>query len=154
MAEETTLYFDFDNPNERRMAFVEFSKLRGPHRFRICPNRPTRSTKQNALYWAAYIHPVGEYLREQGQAISDEQVHFGWRLEFLKVAAINPNTGEILFTAPRSTTTLSKPEFTRYLEFVEAWITEKLPSLAPIPASVILGEGDPAEVEKGEVVSA
>jgi len=73
-----------------------------------------RTLPQNSLYWA-YLHIIS---RETGNDIED--LHYSFRFSFLEpqlVEVTDFNTSKRTMVAElRSTTTLSKQEFTDYLE--------------------------------------
>jgi hypothetical protein len=73
-----------------------------------------RTLPQNALYWA-YLHIIS---RETGNDI--EELHYSFRFSFLEPQLVEVNDfnkgGKTMVAELRSTTSLSKQEFTEYLE--------------------------------------
>lgn len=73
-----------------------------------------RTLPQNSLYWA-YLHIIS---RETGNDIED--LHYSFRFSFLEPQLIEvsdfKNGGRTMVAELRSTTSLSKQEFTDYLE--------------------------------------
>lgn len=77
-----------------------------------------RTTPQNSLYWA-YLHIIS---RETGNDVED--LHYSFRFSFLApqlVEVTDFNSEKRTMVAElRSTTSLSKQEFTEYMQRIEA----------------------------------
>ena len=75
-----------------------------------------RSTEQNSTYWLLRVQPVTTWLRDLGNDVTTEDVHYFLKSKFLghKVKNINGKGYMIL----RSTTELSTMEFMAYMESI------------------------------------
>jgi hypothetical protein len=124
---------DFDNPNQSALALKVFRSLSGVHRVNVVRYRARRSDRQNRYYWPAFVHAFGDYLREQGEEYTDDEVHEFFKAKFLRRPVIDKNTGEVLGQAIASTTTLSTTEFNEYLDKVAAWLWHKVGIAVPPP---------------------
>lgn len=93
--------------------FVTDSKNDG-RPFKIVFEDKKRTLPQNSLYWA-YLHIIS---RETGNDIED--LHYSFRFSFLEPQLIEVSDfkkgGRTMVAELRSTTSLSKQEFTDYLE--------------------------------------
>lgn len=76
-----------------------------------------RSSDQNAYYWGVIIRLITLAINEQqGENYSETQVHEFLKFRYLKIEKIDESTGELIFTATRSTSDLKTWEFALYIE--------------------------------------
>ncbi len=82
-----------------------------------------RTTAQNRLLWGVVYRDAASYLSDRLElVVTPEQAHEMMKRKFLSDAA-DPVTGEVVkLKKPRSTTTLTTVEFTRYVEQIESLI--------------------------------
>ena len=75
-----------------------------------------RSTEQNSSYWLLRVQPVTDWLRDLGNDVTTEDVHYFLKSKFLgyKIKNINGKDCKIL----RSTTELSTMDFMAYMESI------------------------------------
>ncbi len=119
----TELIVNFDEPREAATAVQAVRSLRGWHRLTIAAYRKRRSDAQNRYYWPCYVAPFADFLRAQGETITDEQAHEIMKHKFLRVSRYEPGNDEWL-TWTRSTTELSTVEFNTYLDLIATWLAE------------------------------
>lgn len=88
--------------------------------------RLARSKKANAYYWAVVLKTISE---ETGH--TSEEIHEYFKTELLprKWVGIGGREREV----PKSTTELTMPEFSEYLERVRAWAAQELKMTIPLP---------------------
>lgn len=92
----------------------------GPVVLRI--ERQTRSQAQNRLYWKL----LGELSEHTGYTAEELHAECKRRFNARTVCDVDPNTGEIIDdTGGRSTTTLTVPQFTEYIDRVTRWAAEQ-----------------------------
>lgn len=103
----------------------KIQKLRGLYEVSIRPRKKTRSLNQNSYYWASYIPPWTDWLREQygDPTITTEQAH-----QLLKVRVLGPkekilDTGEVLEIIPE-THSMDQVEFAMYLDKAKEFLQE------------------------------
>lgn len=109
---------NFDDINAKRQFMERAQRLKGLQEVSIRPRVKTRSLNANSYYWAAYIPPWLEWLKEQygDPSITSEQAH-----ELLKVRVLGPKeklieeTGEVIELIP-TTHDMDKYEFADYLD--------------------------------------
>lgn len=118
---------NFDDVGAKRRFMQGVQKLSGLQEVSIRPRKKTRSLNANSYYWAAYIPPWTDWLREQygDPTITTEQAH-----ELLKVRVLGPKekvieeTGEVIELIP-TTHDMDKDDFAIYLdkakEFLESF---------------------------------
>jgi len=83
----------------------------------------TRTGEQNRLLWAGAYSPIAQHLSEQSQkVITREMVHEVAKDRFMP--RITVEWGGKVKTYPKSTTRLTKAEFSDYLERVYQWGAE------------------------------
>lgn len=114
-------------------------EIRLPQRFkkevgRLFDNQPIevtfrkkkkrRSTQQNRYYWGVVIALIREFLNDQGESLTAEQVHEILKNKFLKETLIDETTGEITGEYSKSTTELSKLEFADYVVLCQKWAND------------------------------
>lgn len=92
----------------------------------ICPvcgsNTVKRTGAQNRIYWAL-LQMISEQLKVKGQTYNAAVWNEYLKTRYLGCEDIILPNGKTL-TLPRSTTTLSKEEFTEYFERVMSWAAE------------------------------
>lgn len=73
-----------------------------------------RSTEQNSSYWLLRVQPITEWLREKGNQVTTEDVHYFLKAKFLgyKMVKIDGKEHKVL----KSTTELSTVDFMAYME--------------------------------------
>jgi hypothetical protein len=97
--------------------------LTTPHAVELKPYSPRRSNRANSFYWAAVVVALVQFFEEQGQMVSAEYAH-----DLL----VRRNLGEREVMAPDGaveklrleTHTLSRDEFSAYVERCIAWLAE------------------------------
>lgn len=113
---------DMSDPKQRREVLNLLNPLQGLHRIEVVKYRPRRTDRQNRYYWPCFVHPFGEYLREQGNThFTDDMAHEVLKRMFLTVTEIDKTTGRAM-DRTRSTTELTTAEFNEYLEKVAAFL--------------------------------
>jgi hypothetical protein len=127
---------DMTRPAEKQMILEFVRKLDGMHRVEIVKYRPRRTDSQNRYYWPCVVQPFADFLRAQGQTITDEQAHDLMKAKFLTISVINPGSGEVIGERVRSTTELKVEEFGEYLEKVMAWLADMFGIECPIPNTI------------------
>lgn len=90
-----------------------------------------RSLPQNSYYHAVIIQEVKLALLELGHMLSDDEVHFFLKSKFNSVQ-IPSKEGELI-ELPGTTTTLTKTEFSEYVERIIQWSAEYLNISIPAP---------------------
>jgi hypothetical protein len=124
---------DFAKPAEKQTVLQFIRNLSGPHRVEIVRYRARRTDLQNRYYWPCVVQPFADFLRGQGETITDEQAHDLMKAKFLTVTVTNSGTGEVIGDRVRSTTELNVDEFSEYLEKVIAWLADMFGIECPIP---------------------
>ena len=97
----------------------------------IKPKR-RRTLSQNALYWAVVVPQVAEGIRQAGTNATHTEVH-----EFLKGRFLEPKmllAKDETFMLPSSTSTLTKEQFSIYLDQVAEFCREYLGFDLELPA--------------------
>lgn len=97
---------------------AKIGTLSGLYEVSIRPRKKTRSLNANSYYWAAYIGPWVEWLREQwgDPSISSEQAHIELKRAVLGVREkVNKHTGEVMELVP-TTHDMDTVEFGNYLD--------------------------------------
>jgi len=108
-------------------------RLEGPHRISVVQYRPRRSDRQNHYYWPCFIKPFADFLRDQGEQVTDQHAHDLLKNKFLQREAVNPETGEIIGTYTESTTQLDTAQFNEYLDRVSYWLHDMFGIVVPDP---------------------
>lgn len=91
-----------------------------------------RSSPQNQYYWGVVIKEISIRLRDLGhQWLTDEDVHDMMKLKFNNEQIVSEH-GEVL-ELPKSTTTLTKPQFAEYVEKIRMWAADFLRIDIPDP---------------------
>lgn len=121
---------NFSEPRERAAFVSATNKLTGTHRITIKAHRKRRSDRQNRYYFPCFVAPFAQFLRDQGQSITDLDAHEILKFKFLRATCINPETGEA-FDYTRSSTDLTTLEFYDYLERVAAWLADEFHIVVP-----------------------
>lgn len=115
---------NFSDEGPRRSLLMELSKLRGPHRISVCKYRKRRTDRQLRYYWPCVVQPFADFLRAQGENVTDDEAHEYLKLRFNGREIINPGSGEVVGTVGRSTGELDTSEFNDYVERCAAWLAE------------------------------
>lgn len=121
---EPPLVVNLDNVQSKRRLMEKIQKLRGLHEVSINPRKKTRSLNANSYYWAAYIGPWTEWLREQwgDPAITTEQAHALLKLKVLGAKEkMIEETGEVIELIP-TTHDMDKDDFAIYLDKAREWL--------------------------------
>lgn len=119
----TVLQIDFNSEPERHMLYKKLRQLRGVYRVEVCRWRPRRSDRQNRRYWPAMVVPFAEFLREQGQVVTELEAHELIKHKLLRKTWQDPKTGE-RHDYTQSSTDLNLEEFTAFTQAVECWLSD------------------------------
>jgi hypothetical protein len=80
-----------------------------------------RSIKQNSFYWGHILPIIADCMSEDiGERVSVQECHEVLKAKFLNCEFVSKSTGE-LFAYVKSTTDLTRSEFTEYIDQVSAW---------------------------------
>lgn len=101
------------------MTSTRSSSAAPPERCPTCGRKRTRSNALNSRYWAL-LHRIAERLRPQGQVFSADQWHIYAKSRWLGCDDITLPNGKVI-PIPRSSARLEGPEFSKYMDQVEAW---------------------------------
>ena len=124
---------DLSNPREKSMLRAHISALEGKYRVTITKERKRRSDAQNRYYWACIVDLFGEWLRNNGNDLTNEDAHEMLRDRFLHEDVTLPATGEIIGSRNRSTSKLTTVEFIDYNERCAQWLSEFCGLIVPAP---------------------
>lgn len=121
---------DFSEPRERASFVSGINRLVGMYRIKIVAYRKRRSDPQNRYYWSAFVAPFAQFLRDQGQDVTDLDAHEILKFRFLRKTAFNKDTGEA-YDFTRGSKDLNTTEFYDYLERVAAWLADEFDIIVP-----------------------
>ena len=79
----------------------------------IDKKKKKRSTSQNSSYWLLRVQPIADWLKEQGNEVSEDDVHYWLKLKFLGYKFININGKEAKVL--KSTKDLSTLDFAAFM---------------------------------------
>jgi hypothetical protein len=96
--------------------------MQGDYEVKVSPKRLSVSGRQRAYYFATSVKMFQDYLNEQGESHTKEEVHHLMAGMFLRKSVVDPNTGEVLDDVPRSITTLNTAEMAEYIDKVIVWL--------------------------------
>jgi hypothetical protein len=144
----TEMIVNLDHPHEQRNLLNTIRAMRGTIRVSFCQHRPRRSDRQNKFYWPCFVQPFAEFLREQGEILTDEEAHELLKAKFLRRTVVDRRTGQPVGVAIRSTTDLNTAEFNEYLDRCAYWLADMFGIVVPEPDTY--RERDAARTEKME----
>lgn len=91
-----------------------------------------RSLPQNKFYWALVIPMIQQGIEDLGTELTKEETHEFLKSKFNSEELVNTETGEVL-SIPRSTTVLTKEQFSNYIEKIQRFASEFLNIVIPDP---------------------
>ena len=91
--------------------------------YTIDKRKKKRSTEQNSSYWLLRVQPVTEWLKEQGNQVSEDDVHYWLKVKFLgyKIIEINNKQVKVL----KSTKDLNTIDFATYMNEIAIYFAPK-----------------------------
>lgn len=95
-----------------------------------------RSNPQNAYYWAAVVPLVQQGIKDMGTEVTKEETHEFLKSKFNFLEIVNTETGQCE-RIPRSTTALSKIEFSDYVQKIQQFAAEFLNVIIPDPGQAM-----------------
>lgn len=101
-------------------------KLRGLQEVSIRPRKLTRSLNANAYYFAAYVTPFREWMRDEwgDPSITTEQAHIELKRAVLGTKElVKKDTGDVIELIP-TTHDMDKDDFALYLDKASEWLRE------------------------------
>jgi hypothetical protein len=109
--------------------------LTGFYRLTIVRLRNRRSDAQNRYYWGVVVPYVAAGMLEAwGEELTDDQIHFFLKSQFLAKPIIDHNTGEERgITEQASSAKLTTVEFIEYVERIAKFAAESLHVAIPEP---------------------
>ena len=89
----------------------------------IDKKKKKRSTSQNSSYWLLRVQPITAWLKEQGNEVSEDDVHYWLKVKFLgyKVIEINGKQAKVL----KSSKDLSTLDFAAFMNEIAIYFAEK-----------------------------
>jgi hypothetical protein len=117
----------------KRDLLLRLGSLQGEHRITICKHRRRRTDAQNRYYHGCIVRSFHDFLQEQGETYTHDEVHQILAAKFLRVGVPDPRTGEQIAERVRSTTTLNIVEFGNYIESCIAWLADMFGIACPDP---------------------
>lgn len=125
-----------DNGIMNRAAVSRFFKSLKKGKYELDAKKLNRrSSPQNAYYWAAVLPLVKEGLNGLGydEVQSNEDAHLFCKMRFLRI--VKPDQQGEAMEFMRSTASLSKTEFSEYIERIAQFSAEYLNTIIPEPNS-------------------
>jgi len=117
---------DFSQPAVRELVVEKVKRMRGFCSFLLKRCKEQRSKKQNSMYWTAIVPVVAGGLAEvNGEEWDDDRAHEFMKDRFLSIGIPDKN-GEIIGHVVRSTTSLTKSEFSKYVDEISEWALDYL----------------------------
>lgn len=95
--------------------------------------RVTRSNAANAYYHGVVVRSLQEFLAAQGESYTHDDVHELFKCKHLLRDVVNPETGEVVGRAPRSTASLDSVEFGEFLDRCIDWLQTMFGITVPAP---------------------
>lgn len=91
--------------------------------YTITKRTKKRSIEQNSSYWLLRVQPITNWLKEQGNQVSEDDVHYWLKVKFLgyKFIEINHKQVKVL----KSTKDLSTLDFAAYMNEIAIYFSEK-----------------------------
>lgn len=124
------LIADMSDGRLRGRIVRRIGELRGLYRVEVVRYRPRRSDRQNRYLWPCFVEPFGEFLRAQGEDLTDLEAHGLMKSKFLRKTV---EVGGERMDVVRSTTDLDTAEFNRYLDQLASWLAEMFDIQVPEP---------------------
>lgn len=124
---------DFSDGKAKAAVLNRLRGLSGKHRVEVTKYRPRRSDRQNRYYWPCFVSPFGEYMRDQGEHVTDLECHEILKSMFLRKTVTNWQTGEA-FDYTQSTTDLNTSDFNAYLDACAEWLASTFGIVIPEPS--------------------
>lgn len=121
---------NLDDPTKRSRVCSRINQLRGLYRIRVTKYKPKRSDRQNRYYWSIFVKSFADFLRDQGEAVTDNDAHEYLKHKFLRKTI---TAGGERQDITRSTTDLTTAEFNTYLDQCAAWLTDMFGIVLPAP---------------------
>ena len=129
----TELIVDMSSDREKRLIVDKVRTLQGVWRIAFTRHRPRRTDRQNRYYWPCFVQPFAEFLREQGEEMTDDGAHMLMRAKFLHQTVKDRRTGKMIGATIRSTTELTTVEFNDYLDRCAHWLLDMFRIEVPDP---------------------
>lgn len=97
-----------------------------PGRYELSAKRINRRSNQQNRYYFGYVLPEAQRgFKDIGHDLNKEEVHEFFKVRFNATDLVNSDTGEVL-QIPRSTTELSKSDFSEYIAKIQQFCAEWL----------------------------
>lgn len=116
--------FNLSDPDDRQRMLELLRDLRGQCLVQVRRVGPRRSENQVKLYFAQIVRPFRDFLREQGQAVTDQMAHQQLKRHLLTETVFDPATGQVLGDRVRSIKELSSAEMSAYIDQCVQWLAE------------------------------
>jgi hypothetical protein len=119
----------------KRKLLSRIGALSGAWQLELKQWRPRRSNRANSYYWAAVIPTFREFLREQGQFFTGEEIHDFLKAKLLPVREIHdPNTGEVIGAVPARSSGLASAACARFVDDAINWLGSTFGIVVPDPS--------------------
>lgn len=123
---EPNIVLNLSDLESKRRLMSKIGGLQGLWEVSLKQRKRTRTLNQNAYYWAAYVTPFTEWIKEaEGDpSITTEQAHLALKSAVLgSKTVMNKTTGEAI-ELPPPTHNMETDEFSIYLDSAAKWLAE------------------------------
>jgi hypothetical protein len=127
------LVVNFDDPHAKNDFLREVGASRGKQRVRISQYRNKYSDQQMRYYFGCVVTPFQEFLGEQGEHHTKDDVHRILKYKFLRKSAQDPQTGELLAEIVPSIKSLDVVKMSRYIDDCIRWLWDTFRVPCPDP---------------------
>ena len=124
---------DMSSPQQKQIVLQHLRTLEGFHRVSIVKYRKRRTDRQNRYYHPCFVEPFADFLRSQGEAITNDEAHEILKFKFLRTTRVDRRTGEAM-DYTRSSASLNTVEFNEYLDNCAAWLCSFFGIIVPDPS--------------------
>jgi hypothetical protein len=91
--------------------------------YTITKRTKKRSIEQNSSYWLLRVQPITNWLKEQGNQVSEDDVHYWLKVKFLGYKFIDINHKQVKVL--KSTKDLSTLDFAAFMNEIAIYFSEK-----------------------------
>lgn len=126
-------YINLDDSTSKRKLYAAIAPLKGMHEVTIKPVRATRRQKANRYLFGVVYKSFREFLAEQGQVLTTDEIHSYLKLKFLPREVMNPLSGEVLAVVPGTSHDRDVKEFADYIDNCIRYLADMFNIVVPSP---------------------
>ena len=127
-------YVDLNEPGTKRRLMMLIGSLRGLYDLTLRPRRATKTTAQLGYYYGVVIEEFQDFMRDQGQFYTADELHVFLKRRLLARDVVDPTTGEVIGDTLPSVRDFDIAQMSDFIDKSVQFLSDRMNIVIPPPS--------------------